>query len=150
MNNLTRAMAYLEKLPSAVSGSGGHNATLRAACECVRFGLSDSETWEAMSWYNLNRCQPVWREHELRHKINDAQKMSGPTRARQSSQRQARAFVPPVITAKRKPKPVIQQGHEAEELFWAAVWRERGLPDPATVSLADFRAAIKTTDRMSQ
>ncbi len=69
-----RALAYLEKLPPAVSGSGGHNATFRAACECYRFGLSSSQVFEAMLWFNQNRCQPPWEERELRHKIDDAAK----------------------------------------------------------------------------
>lgn len=72
MSTCDRAIAYLRKCPPAISGSGGHNATLRAACECVRFGLSDIEMWDAMSWYNENRCQPIWTEKELRHKIDTA------------------------------------------------------------------------------
>lgn len=73
-SNLERCLAYLDKLPRAVDGSGGHDATFLAACECVRFGLSDSEMWEAMSWYNANRCDPPWTEKELRHKVESATK----------------------------------------------------------------------------
>jgi hypothetical protein len=73
MDNFTRAMSYIKKLPEAISGSGGHNATLRAACECVRFGLSESEIQDAMNWYNENKCQPEWEPHELAHKIKTAQ-----------------------------------------------------------------------------
>lgn len=68
-------MAYLDRLPVAVSGQGGHNATLRAACECVRFGLSEGEAWEALQWFNEYRCQPKWSEHELRHKLTDARRI---------------------------------------------------------------------------
>lgn len=74
--NLDRALAYLAKLPPAVSGSGGHDATLRAACECVRFGLSDDEAMAALAEFN-QRCQPSWSEHELAHKIADARKLAG-------------------------------------------------------------------------
>lgn len=72
MKPFDRCLAYLEKLPPSVSGSGGHDATLRAACEIVRFGLSPAEEWQALEWYNANRCSPVWSEKELRHKLADA------------------------------------------------------------------------------
>lgn len=80
MTNLERCLAYLAKLPPAVSGSGGHNATLRAACECVRFGLSDSEGMQALGEFNL-RCAPAWSERELAHKLASARKLAaGETR----------------------------------------------------------------------
>jgi putative DNA primase/helicase len=72
-DGVKRCMAYLAKLPSAVSGSGGHDATFQAACECVRFGLSESEQWDAMQWFNANKCDPPWSEKELTHKIKSAQ-----------------------------------------------------------------------------
>lgn len=98
MSNLTNCLAYLDKVPRAVSGSGGHDAAFRAACECVRFGLSDAEMWEAMTWFNQNRCSPPWSENELRHKIEDATRKAGfGERAR--------------LRTKRKVKPVT-----AEEL----------------------------------
>jgi len=152
MSNLPRALAYLNKLPSANSGAGGHNATLRAACECARFGSSESDMWEAMTWYNLNRCNPAWSEKELRHKILDAQKMTAPTRV-QTSQRKARAFAPPVITAKRPARiarrravglPIMD--YYTEEAWWANVWRERGLPDPTTVAPGEFMQALKARE----
>jgi len=132
MTNLSRALAYLNKLPSANSGSGGHNATLRAACECARFGLSESEMWEAMSWYNSNRCNPAWKEHELKHKIDDARKLSGASPARQKSFGKSRVFTPPVVTVKRKAKPIIEQGHAAEEAWWDSVANGLGM------TLAEF------------
>lgn len=75
MTNLERCLAYLATLPPAVSGSGGHNATLRAACECVRFGLTDSEAMQALGEFN-RRCQPAWSEHELAHKLASARKLA--------------------------------------------------------------------------
>ncbi len=138
MDNFSRAMAYLDKLPNAVSGSGGHNATLRAACECYRFGLSPSEVWSAMEWFNTHRCQPVWNEHELRHKIADAEKIvsakgqhaqhiGGRMRSQMS-----RTFVAP--PAPRRPKPFVpisQRSEAEEEAWWAKVFAERGVADPA-------------------
>lgn len=76
MTNLTQCLAYLAKLPPAVSGSGGHSATLRAACECVRFGLTDSEAMQALAEYN-RRCSPPWSERELAHKVTSARKLAG-------------------------------------------------------------------------
>ena len=68
---LTRAMAYLETLPPAISGAGGHKATYHAACECVRFALDDADAWQAMCWYNEHKCQPPWSEKDLRHKLSE-------------------------------------------------------------------------------
>lgn len=100
MDCLSRAMAYLDKLPPAISGAGGHNATLRAACECFRFGLSEDEAFQAMQWFNDFRCQPKWSEGELHHKVNDAEKIvraSGGYNARgvMRHTRKSRTFIPP-------------------------------------------------------
>lgn len=69
----SRCMAYVEKCPDAISGQGGHNTTLRAACECFRFGLDDAAVWRVMQWFNANKTggEP-WTEKELRHKIESA------------------------------------------------------------------------------
>lgn len=64
-----RCRLYLETVPDAVSGSGGHNATYRAACEAFRFGLTESQAWDALSWFNATKCHPAWTERELRHKL---------------------------------------------------------------------------------
>lgn len=75
MTNFARCLAYLSNLPPAVSGSGGHSATLRAACECVRFGLTDGEAMQALAEYN-RRCQPAWSERELAHKLASARRLA--------------------------------------------------------------------------
>jgi hypothetical protein len=69
----SRAKVYLDKIPGAVSGAGGHDQTFTAACCLVRFGLSEAEQWELLLDYN-SRCSPNWSEAELRHKLQDAQK----------------------------------------------------------------------------
>lgn len=66
-----RAVAYVDRLPPAVSGEGGHDATYRAACECVRFGLDEAATYRVLQRYNT-RCVPPWSESELRHKVESA------------------------------------------------------------------------------
>ncbi len=142
-------MAYLDRLPVAVSGAGGHNATLRAACECFRFGLSEAEAWGCLQWFNEYRCQPKWSEHELRHKLADARKIvSGGgqagkhlgTQYQGRGNRQARTFTPPPAPARRvivtapKPRPVWDVSEAEEEARWARTAARLGL------TLAEFDA----------
>lgn len=84
---LDSARAYLAKLPAAISGAGGHNAALTAACWCVRFGLSDGDALALLREYN-QRCQPAWTEKELAHKLAAA-------RRKTTSQTQAIVKAPP-------------------------------------------------------
>lgn len=68
-----RCRNYVSRMPAAVSGQGGHNATFNVACECVRFGLGDGDGLAVLTEYNT-RCQPPWSEKELRHKLDGARK----------------------------------------------------------------------------
>jgi hypothetical protein len=70
---LRRAAAYIDRIPPAISGSGGHSQTYAAATAMVHgFGL-DPETAFGLLWERYNpRCQPPWSEKELRHKVSDA------------------------------------------------------------------------------
>jgi hypothetical protein len=70
---LRRAEAYLDRIPPAISGSGGHSQTYAAATAMVHgFGL-DPEAAFRLLWERYNpRCQPPWSEKELRHKVSDA------------------------------------------------------------------------------
>lgn len=77
MNSLEACQAYLAKLPPAISGQGGHAATFRAACECVRFGLSDGDALRLLEDWNRTHCQPPWTEKELAHKLADARRRAG-------------------------------------------------------------------------
>lgn len=132
-----RALAYLEKMDPAVSGSGGHNQTLRAACECVRFGLSESEAWDALQWWNDHRCQPRWKDHELRHKLASAQRMAGAQAGRRvgstvpAPRHHARkvwvAPAPPVRPVVKAVVPVYQRSEAEEEAWWSQVAAGRGL-----------------------
>lgn len=72
--NINRAKAYIAACPDAVSGEGGHNATLHAACMCYEFGLNDAEAYSVMCWYNLEKCHPQWNDKQIRHKLEDARK----------------------------------------------------------------------------
>ena len=77
MNTVDACRAYLAKLPRAMSGAGGHPATFRAACECVRFGLSDGDALALIREWNGTHCQPPWTEKELAHKLADARRAAG-------------------------------------------------------------------------
>ncbi len=90
MNAPAAARAYLAKLPPAISGAGGHDATLYAACCLVRLGLSDAEAMTLLREYS-RRCQPPWKEAELARKLRDARAKAGG---------QVRTFT--------KPKPAVR------------------------------------------
>ncbi|MDZ4779037.1 MAG: hypothetical protein SGJ19_02145, partial [Planctomycetia bacterium] len=68
---LDRCKKYLAAI-HAVSGHGGDSDTYQACCETQRFGLSPTEAWEAMVWFNDNRCSPPWDHYDLDRKLNDA------------------------------------------------------------------------------
>lgn len=65
-----RARRYLEKIPGAVSGDGGHTATFNAVAHVmIGFDLDPDTTLSIIvSDYNP-RCDPPWPERELLHKI---------------------------------------------------------------------------------
>lgn len=66
------ARRYVAKIPEAVSGSGGHNATFTVACALVKgFDLSVEEARPLLAEFNA-RCAPPWSERELEHKLRQA------------------------------------------------------------------------------
>ena len=72
-----RARRYLSKLPPAISGQGGHDATFHAACVLVLgFGLDREQSLLLLTEWN-EACQPPWTEKELSHKVDDAMKQPG-------------------------------------------------------------------------
>jgi hypothetical protein len=77
MDATDRARRYLERVPPAVSGSGGHNHTFRVACVLVLgFRLSPESAYPVIAEWNAT-CQPPWRDSELWHKLGDADKLGG-------------------------------------------------------------------------
>ncbi len=67
-----RARAYLGRMPASISGQGGHRAAFAAAVALVRgFSLGEAEALDLLREWNT-RCQPVWTEAELRHKLRSA------------------------------------------------------------------------------
>ena len=61
-----------EKMPPAISGSGGDKITF-AVVLALRYGfdLKEDEAWPILLKYN-ERCEPPWTEKELRHKLTCA------------------------------------------------------------------------------
>ncbi len=77
ISSFERARAYVEKMPGAISGAGGHDATFAVACKLVEFGLSPDDAWLLLCEYN-RRCEPAWSENQLRHKLEDAFRHASP------------------------------------------------------------------------
>ena len=72
MNTIARARAYASKMPPAISGQHGHDATFSVACALVHgFALGESDALNILLEYN-GRCSPPWSEKELRHKLKSA------------------------------------------------------------------------------
>ena len=68
-----RAAAYLDAMPPAISGQGGHGRTYAAATALVHGFKLEAETALRMLLERYNpRCEPPWSEKELRHKVDDA------------------------------------------------------------------------------
>jgi hypothetical protein len=71
---VTRALAYVDKIPGAISGAGGHDQTFAVARALVRgFELPSGVALEILRSYNA-RCEPPWGEHELTHKLASAER----------------------------------------------------------------------------
>lgn len=74
-----RAHSYLEKLPPAIAGSGGHAAAFNAAVVLVRgFAMPEEDALPLLLAWNHTHCNPPWREVELRHKLRSAANSSRP------------------------------------------------------------------------
>lgn len=70
---LRRARAYLNSIPGAVSGSGGHSQTYAAATAMVHgFALDPAVAFDLLMREFNPRCVPPWSEAEMRHKVEDA------------------------------------------------------------------------------
>ncbi len=68
-----RAAAYLERMPPAIAGIGGHSATFNAAAALTRgFAMTEQDALPLLMAWNQTHCQPPWTESELRHKLRSA------------------------------------------------------------------------------
>jgi hypothetical protein len=101
----------------AIAGSGGHCATLAAACRLVEFGLGEAEAFEILKSWNLTHCQPAWSEAELAHKLADAYRRTTPRQEFATARQGAPQWHPltsPSPAVKRPSLPVLQPGTAAE------------------------------------
>lgn len=74
---IKRAAAYVQNMPKAVSGSGGHNATFNAAVALVRgFLLPEDVALQILEQHYNPHCDPPWSSQELAHKVKQAAKSS--------------------------------------------------------------------------
>lgn len=70
---IARAAAYIAKMPPAIAGQGGHDATWAVARKLVAdFGLPVDDALAIMIDHYNPRCRPPWSQRELRHKVEDA------------------------------------------------------------------------------
>jgi hypothetical protein len=73
---IERARKYVAKMPTAISGQRGHDATWAVTQALVRgFDLSVAESRPLLEEYN-RRCEPPWSEKELEHKLGQAHEKS--------------------------------------------------------------------------
>ena len=72
----TRARAYAAATPVAISGSAGHKQTFALACALTHgFGLDERTALEILCEWNVG-CMPPWSVRDLRHKVDQSQKVS--------------------------------------------------------------------------
>ena len=108
---IERARRYLAKMPPAISGQHGHDQTFAVACTLVQgFGLSVAEAAPLFAEYNA-RCSPPWSEHDLAHKLTDADRAAPPTEgrghlARSSGPASPRPHASPVSTIATPSTPI--------------------------------------------
>lgn len=72
-HRIERATKYLAMMPPAISGSGGHSVTFKAAVVLVRgFSLPEDEALRLLVEEYNPRCSPPWTTYDLKHKIRSA------------------------------------------------------------------------------
>ncbi len=75
---IERARKYLAKMSPSIDGEKGSGRAYAAACAMVMgFDLSIDDAYELLVAEFNPRCVPQWSEKELRHKVEDASKVSG-------------------------------------------------------------------------
>lgn len=76
-NAVLRAEKYLAKIPGAIEGQGGDDATFAVACVLVLgFNLTPDQAWPLLLNWNT-QCVPPWDEKPLRRKLDEADKQPG-------------------------------------------------------------------------
>lgn len=140
------------KCPPSITGQGGHNAALKAACCLVKgFDLSPAQAAGLMAEWNAS-CSPPWTERELDHKLRSADSLpdttprgyliwkSGAARPRRTPPLPP-ALTPPAAAAAEKPHfslPSLQAA-QLRGLFVDESWLAARSPiPPDTVTPSAF------------
>ena len=128
---LARARAYVDKMPLAVAGQQGHDATFKVAKALVHgFALSETDAMPILREYS-SRCLPPWSEKELEHKLKSASewdkydkprgyligggRSSTPIKAADPPPRAKKKISPPWLDPKtRQPKQAAQEAIKGE------------------------------------
>lgn len=71
MSELERCRKYVAKMPPAIQGQGGNDATWNAMLAVAGFALADEDAWAVACEYN-SRCLPPWTEEDLHRKLGAA------------------------------------------------------------------------------
>lgn len=69
-----RFLIHLHNAPPAIEGDLGDLQTYKIACQGRDFGLPEEDTYALMRDYYNPKCQPPWRESELKAKVAHAYK----------------------------------------------------------------------------
>lgn len=125
-----RARSYIARMPEAISGSGGHQATWAVACKLVHgFELSDADALAILKNDYNPRCSPQWSAKELEHKVASARKQASKLTARVES----RPWTPPREWSRDEAPP-------EEPPDWALPPDERHAEEPDPVEAAEREA----------
>ena len=118
-DHVEHARKYVARIPGAVAGSGGHNATFHVACVLVKgFELSPDEAFDVLKDWNAG-CEPQWADHELKHKIQSALKAGGETGYLRNSKPERWDSIP-VPKYSAKPEPVAKPPKKVHASHWDA------------------------------
>lgn len=110
-----RARRYLQAVDGAVSGQGGHNATLRAASALVNgFALSVDDARPLLHEWNA-RCVPPWSEAELDHKLTDAEKAGHYNGRQRGCLLEERGQLSPALPRGEEPEDLTPEAPRARE-----------------------------------
>ena len=72
---IERARKYLEKCDPSIDGQHGHHRLLRAASVLINdFRLTDGEAFDLLLNDFNPRCEPRWKEHDIRRKIAESKR----------------------------------------------------------------------------
>jgi hypothetical protein len=125
-DRMKRARAYIAKMPDAIEGSGGSDATFNVARKLVKdLHLDQNEAWTVLCEYNSTSCHPPWNEKDLRHKFDSAIKarVSNPVADRPYPGSAAPALAQPAdwtnVLARGKPdksghRPILENQSNAQ------------------------------------